>query len=155
MISSRKETSDYLAQDFQGAISFYDQALETCPDGPNTHIFLSNRAAAYTHLKDYERAAADCSEAIALKTRLFEGPFPLGSSQFPNGKDGRRQRSALSDLWSSMLPMVLRLPSWIRSSQKRVPTAEHLLRRTPWQGCQGESQVCHLEEVVECLTWQA
>jgi small glutamine-rich tetratricopeptide repeat-containing protein alpha len=53
-------------RDYEGAISFYNQAIDLSPEGPSTHIFLSNRAAAECHLQRYEDAVASCEESIAL-----------------------------------------------------------------------------------------
>jgi small glutamine-rich tetratricopeptide repeat-containing protein alpha len=82
------------ASDYQGAIALYDQAVEVSPNGPNTHIYLSNRAAAYTHLKDYEQAAADCSAAIALKPDFAKAHSRLAHAQLSMGMTEEAQQSA-------------------------------------------------------------
>lgn len=80
--SCKLEGNDKLAaSDYPGAIACYDKAIELSSAGPNTHIYLSNRAAAYTHLKDYEKAAEDCSAAIALKPDFAKAYSRLASAQ--------------------------------------------------------------------------
>jgi small glutamine-rich tetratricopeptide repeat-containing protein alpha len=66
------------ASDYPGAAALYDQCIELSPDGPNTHIYYSNRAAAYTHLKEFEKAAEDCAAAIALKPDFAKAHSRLG-----------------------------------------------------------------------------
>jgi small glutamine-rich tetratricopeptide repeat-containing protein alpha len=82
------------ALDYAGAIQCYDQALEHSSEGPNSHIFLSNRAAAYTHLKDYEKAAADCSAAIALKPDFSKAHSRLAQALFSMGQLEEATKSA-------------------------------------------------------------
>ena len=82
------------ASDYAGAIACYDQAIEMSPSGPNTHIYLSNRAAAFTHLKDFDKASADCSAAIALKPDFAKAYSRLGHAQLSLGLVEEAQKSA-------------------------------------------------------------
>ena len=43
-------------QDYKSAITHYTKALQLSPSGPNSHIYYSNRAAAYSHLSKFSQA---------------------------------------------------------------------------------------------------
>lgn len=73
------------AGDYNAAISCYSRCLELSPAGPNSHIYFSNRAAAYTHLKDFEKAADDCLAAIALKPDFSKAHSRLAHAQLSMG----------------------------------------------------------------------
>jgi small glutamine-rich tetratricopeptide repeat-containing protein alpha len=40
-------------KDYDGAINYYTEALELSPEGPSSHIYYCNRAAAHCHLNNY------------------------------------------------------------------------------------------------------
>ena len=44
------------AKDYEKAVSRYNKALELSSQGPTSHIFLANRAAALCHLNRFEEA---------------------------------------------------------------------------------------------------
>jgi tetratricopeptide (TPR) repeat protein len=71
--------------EYREAKAFYDQAVDTCPTGPNSHIYYANRAAALMHLKDFHAAAADCSASIALKPDYAKAYSRLGQAQLASG----------------------------------------------------------------------
>jgi len=80
--------------DYEGALSCYNQAIDLCPDGPNTYIYLSNRAAVYTHMKEFDKAAADCSAAIALKPDFAKAYSRLANAQLSLGQTEEARKSA-------------------------------------------------------------
>ncbi|KAH9260354.1 hypothetical protein BASA81_001524 [Batrachochytrium salamandrivorans] len=81
-------------KDFTGAVELYSQALELSSNGPNSHIFLSNRAAAYTYLEDFEMACADCHQAIALKPDFSKAHSRLASAEMSLGNAEAAKQSA-------------------------------------------------------------
>lgn len=70
------------AKDFAGAAKFYTEALTLSPDGPNSHVYLSNRAAAYCHMNRYQDAVDDCHSSIALVPDYVKAYSRLGLSLF-------------------------------------------------------------------------
>lgn len=70
------------AGDHEAAIAKYTQALDVSPSGPQSHIYLSNRAAAYCHMKDYASAVEDCKNAIALNGAYAKAHARLGFAYF-------------------------------------------------------------------------
>lgn len=69
-------------KDYDKAISYYTQALEISPDGTNSHIYYSNRAAAYCHTESYQNAIDDCEESIRLSPLYVKAYSRLGLSHF-------------------------------------------------------------------------
>jgi small glutamine-rich tetratricopeptide repeat-containing protein alpha len=82
------------ASDYIGAIGLYDQCLELSPDGPNTHIYYSNRAAAYTQLKEFEHAVEDCVAALALKPDFAKAHSRLANAFLNLNRLEEAQQSA-------------------------------------------------------------
>lgn len=70
------------AKDFAGAAKHYSEALALSPDGPNSHVYLSNRAAAYCHMNRYQDAVDDCHSSIALSPDYVKAFSRLGLSLF-------------------------------------------------------------------------
>lgn len=64
---------------YQDAVSAYTKAIELSSENP---IYFSNRAAAYTHLKDYAKAIADSEHAIALNPKYAKSYSRLGIAYF-------------------------------------------------------------------------
>jgi small glutamine-rich tetratricopeptide repeat-containing protein alpha len=54
------------AKDYEKAASFYKEAVALSPDGPNSHIYFSNLAAAQMYLEDYHAVVESCDKAIEL-----------------------------------------------------------------------------------------
>ena len=52
--------------DYQGAINFYDKAIEINPQYADAY---SNRGLAKVYLKDYQGAIADCNKALEINPR--------------------------------------------------------------------------------------
>ena len=59
----------YQAQNFNDAITAYEDALKKCTRDEDRSIVLKNRAAAYIKLGEFDRALADCDTAIRLVPR--------------------------------------------------------------------------------------
>ena len=54
------------SKDYEKALDQYSAALRLSPVGPNSHVFLSNRAAALLSLRKFREAAVDARRAIQL-----------------------------------------------------------------------------------------
>ena len=59
------------AKNYLEAAVFYSKALKLSSDGPNSHVYYSNRAAAYCHLNKYQESINDCQASL----RLVPGTF--------------------------------------------------------------------------------
>jgi len=75
-----------IAKDYAGAVAAYDAAIELSASGPQSHVFYANRAAAFSYLKQYDRAVTDCEAAVALNpsyakahSRLAQAHMYLGA----------------------------------------------------------------------------
>ncbi|RNF17791.1 putative small glutamine-rich tetratricopeptide repeat protein [Trypanosoma conorhini] len=64
---------------YKEAIAYYTKAIEM---EPKNHVFFANRAAAHTHLKDYNSAIIDCEHAIALSPDYSKAYSRLGTALF-------------------------------------------------------------------------
>ena len=64
--------------DYETACAKYKKALVICPNGPSSHIYHSNLAAALSHLGKHEEAVAACVEAISLKPDYAKAYARLG-----------------------------------------------------------------------------
>ena len=71
-----------VAKDYLGAVAYYTEALELSPDGPNSHIYHCNRAAAHCHLNDYCEAVDDCNASIALNSTYVKAFSRLGLANY-------------------------------------------------------------------------
>ena len=65
-------------QAFDEALQFYQQAIDVCADGPASHVFYANAAAALIHLERYEEAAEMCALSIALNGEYSKSHTRLG-----------------------------------------------------------------------------
>jgi small glutamine-rich tetratricopeptide repeat-containing protein alpha len=70
------------SKDFETAIKYYSEALKLCPDGPQSHVYFSNRAAAHCHLNRYQDAVDDCLSSVALSPDYVKAYSRLGLSYF-------------------------------------------------------------------------
>lgn len=70
------------AKDFETAAAMYTEALALSSEGPNSHVYYSNRAAAYCHLNRYQDAVDDCHSSIALVPDYVKAFSRLGLSNF-------------------------------------------------------------------------
>lgn len=64
--------------DYETACEKYKKALSISPNGPSSHIYHCNLAAALSHLGKHEDAAAACVEAISLKSDYSKAYSRLG-----------------------------------------------------------------------------
>lgn len=71
-----------MAKDYEGAEKAYSEALELSPDGPNSHVYLCNRAAALCYLGHHDDAVVDCQESIDLNPRYAKAYTRLGYAFF-------------------------------------------------------------------------
>jgi len=69
-------------KDYRLAIDYYTQAIDMYPDGPNTHIYYCNRAAARTHLEDFEGAIEDSQASVDLVPEYTKAWSRMGTAHF-------------------------------------------------------------------------
>ncbi len=74
------------AKDYLTAVQCYTRAIEISPNGPNTHVYYSNRAAAYCYLNQHDLSVEDCESAISLKKDYTKAYSRLGLSNFHLGR---------------------------------------------------------------------
>jgi tetratricopeptide (TPR) repeat protein len=77
-----KGNSQMANRDYQAALDAYSAALKLCPDGPNSHVYFSNRAAALCYLERYEEAEEDSEMSLALVPTYGKAHARLGLSRF-------------------------------------------------------------------------
>ncbi len=70
------------AKDYPAAIAAYTEALNLSPEGPNSHVYFSNRAAAYCHMNKYQEAVDDCLSSVTLSPDYVKAYSRLGLSYF-------------------------------------------------------------------------
>jgi len=79
--------NDHLAKkEYELALHHYTQAIETAPNGPSSHIYYCNRAAAYCYVGEYQAAADDCLSSIQLKPDYEKAYTRLGLALFFQGE---------------------------------------------------------------------
>lgn len=66
------------AKAYSRAIESYTAALKVLPSGPTSHIYFSNRAAAFLSLKQYKEAIHDSERSIALRPNYGKAHARLG-----------------------------------------------------------------------------
>ncbi|KAG5498036.1 hypothetical protein GH5_02833 [Leishmania sp. Ghana 2012 LV757] len=64
---------------YKEAIAYYTKAIEL---ESNNAVFFANRAAAHTHLKDYNNAIIDCERAIIINPDYSKSYSRLGTALF-------------------------------------------------------------------------
>lgn len=69
-------------KEYEDAIDQYTQAIAISPAGPNSHVYFSNRAAAYCYLGQYDVAADDCMSSIEINPDYEKAYARLGLSRF-------------------------------------------------------------------------
>jgi len=69
-------------RDYQSALESYSTAIELSPEGPQSHVYYSNRAAALCYLECYEEAIQDSELAIYLKPTYGKAHARLGLSKY-------------------------------------------------------------------------
>ncbi|OWZ15253.1 hypothetical protein PHMEG_00011147 [Phytophthora megakarya] len=68
-------------QDYDGAATLYREALKLSTDGPSSHIYHSNLAAALMYLGKYTEVIDHCEQSIALKPAYVKAYSRMGSAQ--------------------------------------------------------------------------
>lgn len=66
--------------DHKKAAEFYREALKLSSDGPSSHIYHSNLAAALTYLGKYDEVIDHCEQSIALKPSYVKAYSRMGSA---------------------------------------------------------------------------
>jgi tetratricopeptide (TPR) repeat protein len=69
-------------REYQQALESYTSALEFSPNGPQSHVYYSNRAAALCYLERYQEAAQDSERALGLKPNYGKAHARLGLSRY-------------------------------------------------------------------------
>eukprot|EP01035_Chromulina_nebulosa_P019748 gene19748-25680_t len=72
----------FSSKDYHAAIQYYTEALDLSNDGPNSHIYYCNRAAAYSYLNEHAEAVADSEAAVSLDPTYVKVYSRLGLSSF-------------------------------------------------------------------------
>lgn len=75
----------YQKQNFNAAVRLYTEAIDLVPEGPQSHIYYSNRAAAYSNLENHELAVTDCESALALNDKFTKAYLRLGQAYYRMG----------------------------------------------------------------------
>lgn len=68
-------------QDYTRAAQLYHEALKLSPDGPSSHIYHSNLAAALMYLHKYTEVIDHCEQSIALKPSYVKAYSRMGGAQ--------------------------------------------------------------------------
>jgi tetratricopeptide (TPR) repeat protein len=75
--------NSYMAnREYKAAYDSYTAAIELSPDGPQSHVYYSNRAAALCYLEQYTEAANDSELALKLRPTYGKAHARLGLSRF-------------------------------------------------------------------------
>jgi small glutamine-rich tetratricopeptide repeat-containing protein alpha len=69
-------------QSYREAVGFYTKAIEL---NPENHIYFANRAAAFTHLKDYSSAINDGERSVSINPTYAKAFSRLGTAHFFEG----------------------------------------------------------------------
>ena len=69
-------------KEYELALEQYTLAISTSPAGSNSHVYYSNRAAAYCYLGQYDAAANDCMLSIDINPKYEKAHARLGLSRF-------------------------------------------------------------------------
>ncbi|EEY58285.1 uncharacterized protein PITG_00931 [Phytophthora infestans T30-4] len=68
-------------QDYEGAAKLYREALQLSSDGPSSHIYHSNLAAALMYLGKHTEVIDHCEHSIALQPSYVKAYSRMGSAQ--------------------------------------------------------------------------
>ena len=74
------------SKEYEKALHQYNQAVQTSPSGPNSHVYYSNRAAAYCYMAEYQAASNDCRASIHRSPTYEKAHARLGLSLFFQGE---------------------------------------------------------------------
>jgi tetratricopeptide (TPR) repeat protein len=67
---------------YEKAVLFYSKSLRLAPAGKNSHVYFSNRAAAFCYLERYEEAELDAERSLALHPEYGKAHARLGLSRY-------------------------------------------------------------------------
>lgn len=70
------------AKDYAAAANFYTDAITASSEGPNSHVYFCNRAAAYCYLNRYEDAVNDCLSSVALSPDYVKAFSRMGLAYY-------------------------------------------------------------------------
>jgi len=70
------------SRQYQKALDAYSEAIRLCDDGPYSHVYFSNRAAALCYLERYQEAESDSQISLELKPNYTKAYSRLGLSRF-------------------------------------------------------------------------
>ena len=70
------------SREYDEAYEAYTSAIELSPNGPQSHVYFSNRAAALCYLERYLEASADSEQALQLKPTYGKAHARLGLARF-------------------------------------------------------------------------
>ncbi|KAJ1443441.1 hypothetical protein B484DRAFT_321612, partial [Ochromonadaceae sp. CCMP2298] len=70
------------AKRYEEAVAAYTEALALSADGPSSHVYHSNRAAAYCHLNKYVEAVEDCEACLVMSPDYVKAYSRLGLANF-------------------------------------------------------------------------
>jgi len=76
-------------KEYKAALECYTQSLKLCPNGPQSHVYFSNRAAALLSMKMFDQAILDSERALSLAPTYGKAHARLGLAHFLLG-DYRR-----------------------------------------------------------------
>ncbi|ETV87304.1 hypothetical protein H257_00930 [Aphanomyces astaci] len=68
------------AKDYVKAEQLYSEAIALSPAGPNSHIYLSNLAAAQMYLEKYDDVVDNCEKSIELNPKYVKAYSRLGAA---------------------------------------------------------------------------
>ena len=77
-----KGNAQLKSKNYKEAIKCYTEALKLCPNGDSSHIYYSNRAAAYCHMGSYDRGEMDAERSVNLDSSYAKGWVRLGLCRF-------------------------------------------------------------------------
>ena len=77
-----KGNSLMASRDYKAALEEYSCAIDLCPDGPQSHVYFSNRATALCYLEHYKDAEADSAHSLSLVPTYGKAHARLGLSKF-------------------------------------------------------------------------
>jgi small glutamine-rich tetratricopeptide repeat-containing protein alpha len=70
------------SKEYEKALQHYTEAISISHTGPNSHVYYSNRAAAFCYLGRYDAAVNDCKASIELNPQYEKAHARLGLSRF-------------------------------------------------------------------------
>jgi len=69
-------------REYAQALDAYSQAITLSPNGPQTHVYYSNRAASLCYLEQYKQAEQDSLKALQMNPTYGKAHARLGLSRF-------------------------------------------------------------------------